>query len=97
MLIKTGANNLANASPLSILTNLPLFCGYALYGMSTVLLVMALRNGQLSILYPVISLTYVWVTLLGVMIFKERIDTFKIAGVAVIVVGVAVIGRGGKT
>src|SRR3712207_7394559 len=39
--------------------------GYSLYAVSTMLLVLALRKGQLSLLYPIISLTYVWVTLLS--------------------------------
>jgi hypothetical protein len=29
-----------------------------------VLMVFALRDGELSILYPIIALTYVWVTIL---------------------------------
>ena len=42
MLIKSGANALASGSPLAMLTNLPLVAGYSLYGISTVLLVLAL-------------------------------------------------------
>jgi multidrug transporter EmrE-like cation transporter len=50
----------------------------------------------LSILYPVIALTYVWVTALSVMIFDESMNAFKMLGVALIVCGVAVLGRGGR-
>ena len=32
MLIKTGANTLVSASPIDMLTNPPLFFGYALWG-----------------------------------------------------------------
>jgi drug/metabolite transporter (DMT)-like permease len=55
-----------------------------------------LRDGELSILYPVISLTYVWVTLLSVYFFKERVSALKLLGVMVVVIGVAVIGRTDK-
>jgi multidrug transporter EmrE-like cation transporter len=96
ILMKTGANHLAQPGLGAIVTNLPLLAGYCLYGISTVLLVAALRNGQLSILYPVISLTYVWVTVLSVMIFRESLNLYKLTGISIIVLGVAVLGRDGK-
>jgi len=96
VLMKTGANALTHAGPMAMLTNIPLLAGYCLYGMSTILLVLALRHGELSILYPVISLTYVWVTMLSFVIFRESINPFKILGVAVIVLGVTVLGRNSK-
>ena len=96
ILIKHGANGLSSGSPLAMISNPFLVGGYSLYGLSTVLLILALRDGELSILYPVISLTYVWVTLLSLLFFKERVNTWKIAGVAVIVAGVAMLGKGGK-
>jgi len=96
ILIKHGANGLASGSPLAMITNLPLVAGYSLYGVSTVLLVLALRDGELSILYPVISLTYVWVTMLSLLFFKERMNAWKFLGIAVVVVGVALIGKESK-
>mgnify|MGYP001766014778 CR=1 FL=1 len=96
ILIKHGANALSSGSPLAMLTNAPLVAGYSLYGLSTVLLVLALRDGELSILYPVISLTYVWVTVLSITLFKEAVNPWKIAGLTVVVVGVALIGKNGK-
>lgn len=70
-----------------------LFEGYALYGLSTVLLVLALRKGELSLLYPVFTLTYVWVTVLSVIVFNDSMNGFKLAGLSVIMAGVAVLGR----
>ena len=52
-------------------TNLPLLSGLVLYGLSTVLLVLALKDGELSLLYPVIALTYVWVTVLSLVILHD--------------------------
>jgi drug/metabolite transporter (DMT)-like permease len=96
ILLKTGANQLTHPSPLAMLTNLELLAGLSLYGVSTVLLVLALKDGELSLLYPVIALTYVWVTLLSLLVFHDRVNPIKLAGIAVIVLGVAVLGRGGK-
>jgi len=78
---------------LGILTHPMLFAGYALLGTSTVLFVLALRRGELSLLYPVLTLGYVWVTILSVVIFQDSMNIFKIAGVATIILGVAVLGR----
>jgi multidrug transporter EmrE-like cation transporter len=68
--------------------------GLSLYGLSTLLLVLALRDGELSMLYPVIALTYVWVTLLSFLIFHDRVNPFKLLGIAIIVTGVGILGRG---
>ncbi len=78
----------------ALVTNVPLFIGYVLYGINTLLLVLALREGELSMLYPIIALTYVWVTLLSYTLLREPPNAFKNAGVAAIVLGVAVLGRG---
>lgn len=96
ILIKHGANGLASGHPLAMITNLPLMAGYSLYGISTVLLVLALKDGELSILYPVISLTYVWVMLLSLVFLKESMTLYKLLGVVIIVAGVGVLGRNGK-
>lgn len=100
VLIKLGASHLAHASLMatfwSIFTVPTLFLGYCLYGIFAVLMVYALRYGELSILYPVIALTFVWVSILSAMVFHEPMNPMKISGIAVIVAGVAVLGWGGK-
>ncbi|MGH9627209.1 MAG: EamA family transporter [Bryobacteraceae bacterium] len=94
--MKTGANRLNQQNLVDIViatvTNLPLLFGYCLYGMSTMFLVLALRKGQLSLLYPIISLTYVWVTILSMLIFHESMNPFKAVGLTIVVAGVAVLG-----
>lgn len=98
MLIKSGASSLPHVSGmwpnlLAMAMDARLVAGYSLYGMSTVLLVIALRHGELSLLYPVIALTYVWVTILSVAVFHEHLNVLRICGVAVIVAGVGILGR----
>lgn len=73
-----------------------LWIGLSLYGMSTMLLVLALRDGELSLLYPVISLTYVWVTIQAALVFHEDMSPMKIAGISVICLGVALLGTGNR-
>jgi multidrug transporter EmrE-like cation transporter len=100
VLIKLGANQLSHASLIatfvSIFTVPQLFLGYCLYGVFAVLMVLALRHGELSILYPVIALTFVWVSILSALIFHEPMNAVKIIGIIVIVAGVAVLGLGSK-
>jgi multidrug transporter EmrE-like cation transporter len=94
--MKSGANHLAHPGLIGMATNLPLLSGLVLYGLSTVLLVLALKDGELSLLYPVIALTYVWVTVLSLVLFHDKPNPYKLAGITIIVIGVSVLGRGGK-
>jgi uncharacterized membrane protein len=93
MLMKKGMMP-NNPSLLSYLTNIPLIAGYSLYGLSALLFTLALRDGELSRLYPVIALTYVWFTILSVPILHETINLYKVVGIATIVIGVGVLGKG---
>jgi drug/metabolite transporter (DMT)-like permease len=74
-----------------------LLAGYACLAANTALLVLALRRGELSVLYPIIALTYVWVTILSPMFFGDVINPYKVAGVALIVLGVSLIGLGSRS
>jgi len=78
------------------ITSIPLMGGLALYGVGAVMMVLALQHGELSVLYPVISLSYVWVAILSVLIFHEHMNAFRVAGIAVIIGGVAILGRSGS-
>ena len=95
ILMKIGMNHF-RLDLLAVLTNLPLIAGYALYGLFTVLMVAALREGELSLLYPIISLSYVWVTVLSYFIFHDTLNPLKLVGIAGIMAGVAMLGRGDK-
>jgi drug/metabolite transporter (DMT)-like permease len=81
---------------LAVVTDVPLVAGYACYGLFTIAMVLALREGELSKLFPIIALTYVWVTLLSYWLLKDTPNLYKNAGIAVIVIGVAILGQGGE-
>ena len=106
-LIKIGAKASAVSAPWTTVDglwtnlhamaiNFHLIGGYALYAVMTVIFIFALRDEELSILYPIISLSYVWVAGLSIWLFGETVNVFKTAGVLVIVAGVAILGKGGK-
>ena len=95
MLLKFGTDSTQTASLLvGLLTNFPLLGGMALYGVGAALMVVALRHGELSVLYPLISLSYVWVAVLSVMVFGEMMNVYKVTGICAIMAGVAVLGSG---
>ena len=95
LLFKLGSRNLV-LTPAGLATNAPLIAGCACYGLFTIAMVLALREGELSMLYPIIALSYVWVTLISYLLLKETPNLYKNLGIVTIVVGVAILGRGGK-
>ena len=97
VLLRMGAVGIEDSSLADLMTNWPLLGGYACLALNTGLLILALRDGQLSVLYPIIALTYVWVTILSPLFFGDLINGFKVAGVALIVLGVSFIGLGSRS
>jgi len=96
-LIKTGANRIgAHPALPDLMANVPLLAGLVLYGLGAVMMVLALRHGELSVLYPMISLSYVWVAIIAVVVFHEQMNTPRIAGIVLIMAGVGVLGRGSR-
>ncbi len=91
--LKTSASSIQAGQLAAALATPGLWVGLVLYGINTGLLILALRDGELSLLYPVISLTYVWVTIMSVTVLGESMTVTKAAGIAFICLGVAFLGR----
>lgn len=62
--------------------------GGVLFLFSGFFLILALKTEELSLLFPITSLTYIWVMLLSKAYLKEDVNKWKICGVALIVLGV---------
>jgi len=71
-----------------------MWAGICFYGISTLFYVVALRKEELSIIYPLVSTTYVWTTLFSVKFLKEEMNKWKWWGLAGIIIGVILIGFG---
>lgn len=91
--LKAGANRLKLNLP-AVLTNWPLFGGILAYLISSVFFVKGVKEGQLSVLYPIVALGQVWTLAWARMFFKEHITKPKVIAVLLILVGVALIGYG---
>lgn len=73
------------------LLNWKVILGMGIYGTSALLFIVALKYGRLSILYPMIATSYIWVTLLSHYVFGEEITYVNWIGVALIIGGVTLI------
>jgi undecaprenyl phosphate-alpha-L-ara4N flippase subunit ArnE len=93
---KFGVDNLSNWDVISIITNVNLWIGLILYIIGGFLLVLGLRGGELSVLYPIIATGYIWVSFLSIYFLNESMNLFKWLGVFTIVGGIALIGFGSK-
>ena len=78
----------------NIFRNLKLMTGFVFYGLSSVFFLIALRHEDLSVLYLFISLSYVWVSFLSIRYLGEKMNLWKWAGIALIIIGVSLIGFG---
>jgi undecaprenyl phosphate-alpha-L-ara4N flippase subunit ArnE len=87
VLLKAGAGRLAR-SVRSVITNWPLGLGVFLYALSSVFFVLANTKGELTILYPLVSLGYLWTLLWARLFFNEPLTKFKFLGIGLILVGV---------
>ena len=71
-----------------------LLIGFVFYAVGTVLFIPALKGGELSVLYPLVSTTYVWVSLWSMWFLGEKMTSLKWVGVFLIIAGVSLIGLG---
>jgi drug/metabolite transporter (DMT)-like permease len=79
---------------LTIFTNYWLFLGLFFYFLGAIMLIISLKKGQLSIVYPLISLSFIWVTIISLFVLNEVLTVNKIVGIAFIFAGITLIGRG---
>ena len=92
--LKLGAGRI-NRSLLSFV-NPQLGLGVALYLASSVFYVWGIRGGQLSILYPIVSLGYGWPMVWARLFFKESFTRKKLVALSLILAGVVLVGLGAQ-
>jgi drug/metabolite transporter (DMT)-like permease len=90
--LKLGAAKI-NGSVLSFLNSRLVF-GVALFLGSSVFYALGIRGGQLSVLYPMVSLGYIWTLIWSRLFFKEAFTREKFIGLGLILLGVFFVGLG---
>lgn len=92
--LKLGAEKLNGG--LRHILNPYLVLGIAFFLGSSVPFLMGIKRGELSVLYPMVSLSYVFAMFWSRLFFAERIGWAKAVAVGVILLGVVCIGLGGR-
>ena len=88
ILLKIGSTQLS-------LINWYIFGFAALYGVAVLINIFAYRmGGKVSVLYPVISLSYIVAAILAWKFLGEPLNTFTLLGIFCIMIGVSIIGYG---
>ena len=87
VLLKAGAGRLERTVQ-SVVTNWQLGLGAFAYLLSSVFFVLGNTKGELTILYPLVSLGYLWTLLWAKLFFDEPLTRFKFIGLGMILVGV---------
>jgi drug/metabolite transporter (DMT)-like permease len=94
LLLKLGANNLK--LDLTLINNYYLLLGIVAYVIGAGILIISLKYGELSVLYPFYSLSFIWVTIVSIYQLNEQISILKIIAIIFIILGVSLIGKGSK-
>ena len=81
---------------MSIITNYYLIGGLLLYGIGAILMIISFRGGEVSVLYPIIATSYIWVSILSLYFLGETMNIFRWTGVFIIVAGIVSISYGSK-
>ncbi len=92
--LKKGSSSIKLKDFSTIYKNKFLIIGVMIYGVGTVLFIPALKFGELSVLYPLVGLSYVWVCIYSIFLLKERMNLAKWIGILIIAMGVSLIGLG---
>ena len=95
ILLKMGVNNLS-LEILALVTNYPLILGFISYLIGAALLLYAMKRGELSVLYPIIALGFVWVAIMSIFVLSEIMTIQKWVAIALIISGVSTLGIGSQ-
>lgn len=92
--LKSGATR--THSVWTLLFNPRLALGVGLFLLSTVFYLAGIRHGELSVLYPMVSLGYVWTLFWSRLFFKEPLTRDKLLGLGLVLFGIMLLGLGNR-
>ncbi len=93
--LKAGAGRLER-NLRSLILNYRLHAGVALFLLSSYFFVLGVRVGELTILYPMVSLGYVWTLFWSRLFFQEPFTRNKFYGLGLILAGIALLNLGNR-
>ena len=93
--LKAGSAQLGRTVK-SFLFNYKLLAGIFFYLLSSVFFVLGLKGGELSVLYPLVALGYVWTLIWSRIFFNEPLTTIKFVGLGTILLGIVLANLGNR-
>jgi drug/metabolite transporter (DMT)-like permease len=108
LLLKHGVNNVGRTLELwplpelvrtlwSVFTNLYVLAGFACVFSASIFWLAVLSRAEISLVYPMLSISYVVVVILSYFIFRENVTLLRLVGCCVIIGGVALVGLSYRT
>ncbi|MEQ8222005.1 MAG: hypothetical protein ABRQ37_06850 [Candidatus Eremiobacterota bacterium] len=70
--------------------------GFFLFMLTLLILARGFKGGDMSVLYPIFATSFIWNILFSRIVLGEQITLFKVTGVLIIVIGIALTGFGQK-
>jgi len=80
----------------SLATNYNLIAGMIIYIVGAFLMITAFRGGEVTVLYPIIATSYVWVSISSIFFLGESMNLLKWLGIITIIAGIILVGFGSK-
>ncbi|MBX5497320.1 MAG: EamA family transporter [Bryobacteraceae bacterium] len=93
--LKAGAEKL-HRNWTSLFFNYRLALGVGLFLLSSYFFVLGVRKGELTVLYPLVSVGYIWTLLWSRIFFGEPLTKSKFVGLGMILLGIVFLGLGSR-
>lgn len=93
--LKAGAGKLRRNLQ-SLIFNWRLAAGVVFFLLSSYFFLLGVKNGELTVLYPMVALGYLWTLLWSRMFFGEPFTRNKFFGLSLILAGLVCLGFGNR-
>ena len=93
--LKSGAERL-HFNLKSLITNWRLAVGVTLFVLSSVFFLMGVKHGELTVLYPMVALGYIFTMVWSRLFFNEPFTKNKIVGIGMIMLGILILQMGNQ-
>ena len=93
--LKSGAERL-HRQLRSLLLNWRLAAGIAFFLLSSFFFVLGIRRGELTVLYPMVALGYIWTLFWSRLFFGEPFSRNKFLGIGLILAGIVLLNLGNR-
>jgi drug/metabolite transporter (DMT)-like permease len=93
--LKSGAEHL-HRDIRTLITNWRLASGIVFFLASSILYLKGIKKGELTVLYPMVSLGYVWTLVWSRLFFGEPWTRGKLLGVGIILCGIVMLALGNR-